>query len=136
MVLSPMPNIAVNEDLTSHIISDDGTQEFFLASHNVLTLEPFTSADQVEAFVNANVNKYNWWQPFVDPEVREQERLDQASKNVRDRRDDLLVKSDWTQVADAPVDATTWATYRQALRDITGHVNFPDLTDEDWPTKP
>ena len=37
----------------------------------------------------------------------------------RARRDNLLSQTDWTQVADAPVDQTAWATYRQALRDIT-----------------
>jgi hypothetical protein len=39
-------------------------------------------------------------------------------------------------ILDAPVDATAWGTYRQALRDITGHVNFPYLTEADWPVKP
>jgi len=61
---------------------------------------------------------------------------DRAAASGRARRDDLLAQSDWTQVADAPVDATLWATYRQALRDITDHVNFPYLDDADWPTKP
>jgi hypothetical protein len=131
-----MLNITVNDDLSSHVVNEDATLEFFLPPYNVLTIETFTSAEQVEAFINANVNKYNWWQPFVDPAVREQERLNQLSKNVRDERNDLLVKSDWTQVADAPVDATAWSSYRQALRDITGHVNFPYLQEADWPTKP
>jgi len=27
-------------------------------------------------------------------------------------------------------------TYRQALRDITDHANFPYLAEDDWPTKP
>jgi hypothetical protein len=27
-------------------------------------------------------------------------------------------------------------SYRQALRDITSHANWPNLTDADWPTKP
>jgi hypothetical protein len=27
-------------------------------------------------------------------------------------------------------------SYRQALRDITNHANWPNLNDEDWPTKP
>jgi len=58
-----------------------------------------------------------------------------ASSN-RSKRDSLLTQSDWTQVADAPVDATAWATYRQALRDITDHSNWPNLADADWPTKP
>ena len=57
-----------------------------------------------------------------------------AAANVRLERDGLLAQSDWTQVADAPVDATAWATYRQALRDITDQASFP--YDADWPTKP
>jgi hypothetical protein len=33
-------------------------------------------------------------------------------------RDAELARTDWTQVEDAPVDKTAWATYRQALRDL------------------
>jgi hypothetical protein len=33
-------------------------------------------------------------------------------------RDGELARTDWTQVADAPVDQIAWATYRQALRDL------------------
>jgi len=33
-------------------------------------------------------------------------------------RDGELTRTDWTQVADAPVDKAAWATYRQALRDL------------------
>ena len=63
-------------------------------------------------------------------------RTQQAADRARYTRNALLSDSDWTQVSDAPVDATTWAAYRQALRDITNHVNFPYLADEDWPVKP
>ena len=65
-----------------------------------------------------------------------QEYDDNQAASVRSERDGLLGQSDWTQVADAPVDAAAWATYRQALRDITGHANFPHLAEADWPTKP
>ena len=61
---------------------------------------------------------------------------DNVAASNRSTRDSLLSDSDWTQVADAPVDATTWATYRQALRDITDHANWPDLLEANWPTKP
>jgi hypothetical protein len=44
---------------------------------------------------------------------------------VRNQRNQLLKDSDWTQVADAPVDNLTWAVYRQALRDITLQTGFP-----------
>lgn len=44
---------------------------------------------------------------------------------IRNLRNQYLKDSDWTQVADAPVDKTAWATYRQALRDITSQEGFP-----------
>jgi len=61
---------------------------------------------------------------------------DRAAAEIRKERDVKLTESDWTQVADAPVDKAAWATYRQALRDIPTHANFPNLTETDWPTKP
>jgi len=77
-------------------------------------------------------------------EQAEIEAQDAALKptRVRDQRDILLAQSDWTQASDYTGDAltaeqvTAWATYRQALRDITAHENFPDLAEDDWPTKP
>jgi len=53
---------------------------------------------------------------------------------VRERRDLLLARSDWTQLPDAPVDAVAWATYRQGLRDITAQGGFPH--DIVWPEAP
>jgi hypothetical protein len=59
---------------------------------------------------------------------------DDAERNVRSKRDGLLAESDWTQVADAPVDQAAWATYRQALRDVPSQADFPyNVT---WPTEP
>jgi len=54
--------------------------------------------------------------------------------NVRGGRDRLLAASDWTQVADAPVDQQAWAVYRQALRDIPQDFASPD--DVVWPEQP
>lgn len=53
---------------------------------------------------------------------------------VRKERDGLLTKSDFRMVSDAPWDTTAWATYRQALRDITTQEGFP--TNVVWPTPP
>lgn len=60
--------------------------------------------------------------------------LDALADAIRDRRDQLLTDSDWTQMPDASVDQAAWATYRQALRDIPQQAGFP--TDITWPTKP
>ena len=58
----------------------------------------------------------------------------EQAKAVRDQRSEKLKDSDWTQVADAPVDKAVWATYRQALRDITNQSGFPwTIT---WPESP
>jgi len=63
-----------------------------------------------------------------------QKAQEDAEKNIRRERNDLLSDSDWTQVADAPVNQLTWANYRQALRDITTQEGFPfNVT---FPAKP
>jgi hypothetical protein len=58
----------------------------------------------------------------------------EQAKSVRASRTQKLSDSDWTQIADSTADKTAWATYRQALRDITGQAGFPwTIT---WPDAP
>jgi hypothetical protein len=45
----------------------------------------------------------------------------------------MVIRTAETGVA---LDSTQWATYRQALRDITDHENFPYLEESDWPVSP
>ena len=72
----------------------------------------------------------------AEHEAAYQARLDaEAAKNVRTQRDAKLAETDWTGLSDVTMSAEM-TTYRQALRDITAHANFPYLTDADWPTKP
>ena len=67
------------------------------------------------------------------------ERTEQKANSVRSQRDNLLADSDW-RVIKAQETGTAmsveWVAYRQALRDITDHANFPWLDDADWPVKP
>jgi hypothetical protein len=49
----------------------------------------------------------------------------EMAAKVRKDRNQKLKDTDWTQVADAPVDKAAWAAYRQALRDITSQPGFP-----------
>lgn len=58
----------------------------------------------------------------------------QAADNIRSERNQRLAECDWTQLPDAPVDAAAWATYRQALRDISSQPGFP--WNVQWPVKP
>lgn len=60
--------------------------------------------------------------------------IEVTPQQARVKRNALLAASDWTQVADAPVDQAAWATYRQALRDITAQAGFPESIE--WPAQP
>jgi len=75
----------------------------------------------------------------AEQEAEYQARLDaEAADGVRTSRDAKLKESDWMVIRSAETGIaldSNWATYRQSLRDITDHANFPYLTEEDWPTK-
>ena len=74
--------------------------------------------------------------PLDQEEIDEIERSSYLAKIdfVRNKRNSKLTESDWTQVADAPVDKAAWATYRQSLRDIPQQAGFP--TNVVWPVEP
>ena len=58
----------------------------------------------------------------------------EQAKSVRTSRNDKLKECDWTQITDSTADKAVWATYRQALRDITAQAGFPwTIT---WPDAP
>ena len=53
----------------------------------------------------------------------------------RATRNAKLAETDFYALSDVTM-STEMQTYRQALRDITSHSNWPNLSDDDWPTKP
>lgn len=53
----------------------------------------------------------------------------------RQTRNTLLADTDMYGLSDMTM-TTEMQTYRQALRDITSHSNWPNLSAGDWPTKP
>ena len=57
-----------------------------------------------------------------------------AAERARSERNTKLADSDWTQLADSSADASAWATYRQALRDLPSTDGWPHNIS--WPTKP
>ena len=58
-----------------------------------------------------------------------------AALSLRQERDAKLAETDWWASSDLTMTAEQTA-YRQALRDITSHANWPYLEEADWPTKP
>ena len=60
---------------------------------------------------------------------------EETAKSLRNKRNKKLSETDWTSASDLTM-SDDMKTYRQALRDITKHENWPNLKDEDWPTLP
>ena len=58
-----------------------------------------------------------------------------VAESNRTKRDGLLAGTDWTGMSDVTM-TSAMTTYRQALRDLPAHDNWPNLEDADWPTKP
>ena len=60
--------------------------------------------------------------------------------SIRQQRNEKLALCDWTQMPDARLNSTsksTWATYRQQLRDVpTVNSNVEREEDIGWPTPP
>jgi hypothetical protein len=67
--------------------------------------------------------------PATDEQIKE--RTAACVNDARQKRNQFLADSDWTQLPDAPVDKAIWATYRQDLRDVTAQDGFP--WNIDWP---
>jgi|DEB0MinimDraft_6_1074348.scaffolds.fasta_scaffold251523_1 hypothetical protein len=80
--------------------------------------------------------------PFTAEEEAEWDAMEAAyaaeadtrkSEEVRNERNRLIQQSDWMANSDVTM-SDEWRTYRQALRDITAQVGFPN--DVIWPTEP
>ena len=57
------------------------------------------------------------------------------ASDAKTKRNRLLYETDWTQMPDVTLaNKAAWATYRQALRDITEQSGYP--TNIIWPTPP
>ena len=62
--------------------------------------------------------------------------LDRALNSLRESRDNLLAKTDWTANSDVTM-SSEMTTYRQALRDITNDLTtVEDVEAVVWPEKP
>ena len=84
-----------------------------------------------------DIEQKRWIVEYLSQEFTESEKIQRTERlkqSIIEQRNTLLLQSDWTQVADAPVDRNAWAEYRQQLRDITVQPGYP--FEVVWPTAP
>ena len=71
-----------------------------------------------------------------EQETAYQARLDaDTAASHRATRDAKLAETDFYALSDVTM-SSEMQSYRQSLRDITTHDNWPNLGDDDWPTAP
>lgn len=138
------PNTSMPQQLTEELINSFGGDVVFEGPQaSGGTVYQYSQGAGVEEIAGKWYTKHILGPVFTDNEEStavEQEAAYKATKDaeqaksVRTTRGEKLKESDWTQVADAPVDKAAWATYRQALRDVTGQEGFPWTIE--WPTAP
>jgi hypothetical protein len=68
-------------------------------------------------------------------EAEKAERVGFLANENRYKRNNLLSETDFYALSDVTM-SSEMQSYRQSLRDITSHANWPNLNDDDWPTKP
>jgi hypothetical protein len=137
------PNTSMPQQLSEELINEFGGDVILEGPQaSGGTVYQYSQAGGVEQLDGKWYTKYVLGPVFTDGETTaaQQETAYKASKDaeqaksVRALRDEKLKDCDWTQVADAPVDKAVWATYRQALRDVTAQSGFPwTIT---WPDAP
>jgi hypothetical protein len=119
------------DQLTPEVMEALGVDPVFEGPQAQPTRYQIGFRDGVEQIEGKWYTKYS----VADMEQGAKDALDaQQANSQRAFRNTLLSNCDWTQVADAPVDQAAWATYRQALRDITAQAGFPWAID--WPEAP
>jgi hypothetical protein len=142
------PNTSMPQQLSEALINDLGADVVFEGPQaSGGTVYQYSQASGVEQVDGKWYTKYTLGPVFIDQvedgvttTAAEQEATYKAqkdaeqAKSIRATRDEKLSECDWTQVEDAPVDKTVWATYRQALRDVTAQSGFPWTVE--WPAKP
>lgn len=116
-----------------------GPDKSFMESNSVLGVTVWKPHDSItQKLVSCNPYIEDDQVFTVEVVQKSQEDLDadiqNAANQIREKRNQLLISSDWTQVTDAPVNKEFWATYRQELRDITTQEGFPFTVT--WPIIP
>ncbi len=111
--------------------------ELNLAPWNPANLIPFKSQEEIKDVVASYDDTY-WLKGYKDDATKRAALKDINSQNVRQERDELLKKYDWTETADLTTDEkAAWKTYKNALRNLPKQSGFPYVEDGMvWPTKP
>lgn len=88
----------------------------------------YNTATGQAAVFDSSEDMSNW------PDYQETQPVAAVIEATRAKRDALLLFTDRWALSDRTM-TQDQIDYRQALRDITDHANWPNLLDSDWPVE-
>ena len=108
--------------------------------------DPMTQkSTSVDPYIEDNVVYLHKIESLTDSEktAAQTEANNRQAESQRTERNRRLAETDWMACSDVTM-SNDWKTYRQALRDLPTHSNWPNLKvpdmdgsgDNDWPVKP
>lgn len=124
--------IRLSSGLTKTDPSTFTLEEIAAAGYVIVRDKPTATSTQVVEWSNGLID----WvvRNKTQDEIRQE--IDDQWYTVRTQRNALLQGCDWTQLPDSPLtelQKTSWANYRQQLRDVTTQLDPFNIT---WPTPP
>lgn len=145
-VRTEYPNISFAFPLTQEILSEIGFAKFQYSdkpTFNKLIQEAIETTPVLSDGIAIQsweiIEKYSEEEKIKILSDYQSKELEQNKQSIREIRDIKLKESDWMVIRSVETGINIdeeWINYRQQLRDITTHVNFPNLQDSDWPTEP
>ena len=143
------PNMSLPRVWNSNVLDALNIDPVFASPKATTTAYQTSVRDGVEQDSKGNwVEKYVARDMFADTtvdgvtttkaqhEAAYQATLDASTATAnRTKRNERLAETDFYALSDV-VMLSDMTTYRQALRDLPTHKNWPNLLNSDWPTKP
>lgn len=126
-------NVSFPKVWTSNTLDGLGLDEVANVSKPSITTYQIVERNGVEQDSDGN-----WKQAWAVRNMTDAERTSKNSDlSIENRvtRDAKLAETDFYALSDVTM-SSEMQTYRQALRDITSHSNWPNLSDDDWPVAP
>jgi len=118
---------------TRPVTGQDDEGEDILASYWMIN---YTAVDMFADTTETDDEGVETTTTKAEHEAAYQVTLDaKVAESNRTTRDALIAATDFYALTDVTMNASM-TNYRQALRDITDHDNWPNLEEADWPTKP
>jgi len=128
------PNVSFPKQIPTEMLQSYGVEPVALEDQPSFIKRTQNLSQNAAPYLSDGIWKLGWTvEDKTAEEIAEYDAL--MSEENRDKRNQLLGETDYLALSDNTL-SEEMATYRQALRDITAHADWPNLNDADWPVKP